>query len=70
MDPGDRADLGTSPREGMSLRDWFAGMALQGVLAAHADPETVLPKQTDAAEMAYQYADAMLAQQRKVVSSP
>jgi hypothetical protein len=54
----------------MSLRDWFAGMALQGVLAAHADPETVLPKQTDAAEMAYQYADAMLAQQRKVVSSP
>lgn len=46
---------------GMSLRDWFAGQALSGYLAAHADPEVYLPSAVKAATWAYQYADAMLA---------
>jgi hypothetical protein len=45
----------------MSLRDWFAGMALQGIipLALDADIQTC-------ARDAYQYADAMLAERDKV----
>ena len=42
-------------QEGMSLRDWFAGRAFRssdGILMLHPD---------EAAEAAYQYADAMLA---------
>lgn len=43
---------------GMSLRDWFAGMALQGMLAS---PDTSPIHGSDAlARFAYQYADAML----------
>ena len=49
-------------QEGMSLRDWFAGMILQGNLAntqvAFATPES-------AAESAYSQADAMIAERRK-----
>lgn len=45
---------------GMSLRDWFAGMALQGYLAMHADTETDAPKPERAAKSAYAIADAML----------
>jgi hypothetical protein len=45
--------LGRSP--GMSLRDYFAGQALAGMLAA--DDASY----TRAAELAYGYADAMLA---------
>ena len=47
--------------EGMSLRDWFAGQGLAGVLVheqAFLSPERV-------AEWAYQYADAMLAERAK-----
>lgn len=40
---------------GMTLRDWFAGMALQGMTANH-DCQV-----NPAAEKAYRYADAMLA---------
>lgn len=39
---------------GMSLRDWFAGMAISGLLA---DPGM---KPEDAVEIAFQAADAML----------
>ena len=45
---------------GMSLRDWFAGMALQGMFASCREDWD----ETDfdiTAEMAYQSADAMLA---------
>ena len=39
---------------GMSLRDWFAGMALSNAYTSHdADPDRV-------AQWAYQVADAML----------
>lgn len=49
------------PHFGMTLRDWFAGQALAGILAT-------LPTQYDIkdnAEDAYAYADAMLAERGK-----
>ena len=42
---------------GMSLRDWFAGMALQGM---NANPGNDLMKWSDAAASAYGVADEML----------
>lgn len=44
---------------GMTLRDWFAGQALAGIIA-HADKFGALAP-TIAAEAAYEAADAMLA---------
>ena len=41
---------------GMSLRDWFSGMALQGILASH-DGDWDIPYLT---ATAWQMADAML----------
>lgn len=48
---------------GMSLRDWFAGMALQGVIAKHPTrySPTGDPIDMEIALGAYDYADAMLA---------
>lgn len=49
---------------GMSLRDWFAGQALAGILAggfADTIPHDDVNGGSDAAFFAYQYADAMLA---------
>ncbi len=40
---------------GIELRDWFAGLALQGILTH--DDEGLIP---EAAQDAYRYADAML----------
>ena len=46
--------------KGMSLRDYFAGKALQGLLAgARSEKLSYL------AEWAYNYADAMLAERKK-----
>lgn len=48
---------------GMSLRDYFAGKALQGLLASMAHPESTgscLECYPKSAEQAYQIADAML----------
>ena len=50
---GDRSRL-----YGMSLRDYFAAAALQGMLADH----TCLGTYAQVAEGAYGYADAMIAQ--------
>ena len=50
---------------GMSLRDWFAGMALQGLLAAEAHPRsigTTYELQEQIPEQAYKFADAMIAE--------
>jgi hypothetical protein len=41
---------------GMTLRQWFAGMALQGLLA---NPSVIL-KQTDIPELSFEYADSMI----------
>ena len=49
-------------RDGMTLRDWFAGQALQGVLAGYwANPRSRGSGQEDFAAWAYAQADAMLA---------
>ena len=52
-------DFGPDFLTGMSLRDWFAGMAMQGFMAssAKACPQTC--------RAAYQMADAMLAERAK-----
>jgi hypothetical protein len=58
--PAKHYDDGSSsipPNNGMSLRDWFAGQALQGHLAF---PGSDLYAD-DAAKIAYRYADAMIA---------
>jgi hypothetical protein len=50
-------------RPGMSLRDWLAGMALQGMLA---NPHRqILSRLAAAAADAYLSADAMLAERAK-----
>ena len=45
-------------QEGMSLRDWLAGMVLQGLVASI---PSARPPETSDAKKAYAYADAMLA---------
>lgn len=47
---------------GMSLRDWFAGMAMQGILSS--DTELFL-KTEDIADIAYGQADEMIEQRNK-----
>lgn len=54
----------------MSLREWYAGMALQGILAAQAGPEELpLPEDGVVAIWAFEYADAMLAQNQKQIDT-
>ena len=53
--PDQTAHRGTP---GMSLRDWFAGMALQGLLAQQPHDDAL--KEGGLALMAFQCADAML----------
>lgn len=50
--------------EGMSLRDWFAGMALQGIVSSiFCTPEVTF---NECAGRAYGMADAMLAARKGV----
>jgi hypothetical protein len=46
---------------GMSLRDWFAGMALTGYVAYSHPSSTMGTFVEESAAVAYEYADAMLA---------
>ena len=48
---------------GMTLRDWFAGQALIGIMAA--EPPNVAYHQEEAAIRAFIIADAMLAERAK-----
>jgi hypothetical protein len=58
-------------QSGMSLRDWFVGKAMQGLLA---NPEIIRPKQDENLEKAHErfaevcgkYADCALAEREKV----
>jgi len=50
-----------SATPGMSLRDWFAGQALQGMMAGNW-PQLKGVTQLFYAKVAYDYADAMLKQ--------
>lgn len=59
--PADDFGGGSSREDGMTLRDWFAGKALAGYLAAFGGDGVQLPTFKEAAREAYGYADAMLA---------
>lgn len=52
---------------GMSLRDWFAGMAMQGIASIPSTSQYDYKSQPldKYASLAYQYADAMLAERNK-----
>jgi hypothetical protein len=55
-------------QSGMSLRDWFAGMALQGLIASQSSDtgySTTPATQKNVAKEAYSHADAMLAEREK-----
>lgn len=55
---------------GMSLRDWFAGQALCGILSGPASRQSVpMSEWFDAPEAAYKLADAMLAERAKASSA-
>jgi hypothetical protein len=49
---------------GMTLRDWFAGMALQGILASHPHRSTKDPGD-DTAHEACAWADRMIKERQK-----
>ena len=60
---GDLIDPFTSASGGMSQRDWFAGMALIGLLSDsehHPASDDALTYEQRVAKSAYDYADAML----------
>ena len=59
---------------GMTLHDWFAGMALQGILATLPDHsiasdeggwKALRMRTTNLSVLAYEYADAMLTQREQ-----
>ena len=53
----------TCDNHGMTLRDWFAGMALQGIVPCHQGSDAVSDKQL--AGWSYELADAMLAARKE-----
>ncbi len=70
----DRVNDGIHPQEGMTLRDYFAGQALAGHLAATSaqalsematNPEKAKPYMLHVSTLMYLYADAMIAARDK-----
>jgi hypothetical protein len=73
------APEGCAPNEGMTLRDWFAGMALQGLIASLAGKHVAIsadkirrkkgiPKNRMewlVSKCSYDYADTMIAEREK-----
>lgn len=59
--PGPNTSEWVTPQQGMPLRDWFAGMALQGILAAQIHGMNDVPSKGPFARLAYDAADSMLA---------
>jgi hypothetical protein len=60
-----------SEEQSMDLRDWFAGHALQGLLAGPNAPKKSRAESPDqyaerVAEEAYLFADAMMREQKKL----
>jgi hypothetical protein len=73
--PGDKFEDGERvarswDHPGMELRDYFAGQALFGIIAAYSGADVALPPARIAAEQAYDYAHAMLAVREKATSTP
>lgn len=63
-DGGDAFPTADDATSGMSLRDWFAGQALAGVLACGTMTHPPV-RSADNARTAYAMADAMLAERAK-----
>ena len=64
--PGE-CSAASDPRRGMSLRDWFAGMAFSNVVTWTHDAEDGVEGELERlASVAYEMADAMLAERTKV----
>jgi hypothetical protein len=61
---GDPRDGMTRGSDGMSLRDYFAGQALVGILTCFAGSSKLLPSE-NIAKRAWENADAMLAEREK-----
>lgn len=59
---------GERAAEALTPRDWFAGKALCGLLAAYSGGDVRMPPAEDAATFAYEYADAMLVERAKTRS--
>jgi len=62
---GDKGFIHDLPQDSMTLRDWFAGMALQGILASYAGSAYPKPNFDRSTIEAFKYADAMIAQRTK-----
>lgn len=52
-------------RNGMTLRDWFAGQALKGIISAKIHEEKGEDGVRLATELAFRFADAMLRQRER-----
>lgn len=61
---GDYGKIHYATHPGMSLRDWFAGQALPGLIALDSAADTAGITQD-----AYAFADAMLAERNKATSN-
>lgn len=66
--PSSNPEIGTDG--GMSLRDWFAGQAIGGYLAAHSSDKEWLPTPEATSEWCYAAADAMIAERAKRLDKP
>ena len=56
---GDANTPKVRPNSGMGMRDWFAGRALEGILANPEEQAMEAPAE-EIARLAYKFADAML----------
>ena len=60
------ANLSIERMDGMTLRDWYKGQALIGLVIANENPDQALGWQADSvASAAGEYADAMLKEREK-----
>jgi len=57
--PGDQHSPKVRPNSGMGMRDWFAGRALEGILANPEELAMEAPPE-HIARIAFKFADAML----------
>lgn len=63
--PGDGSNPKVRPNTGMSMRDWFAGKAVEGILSNPEDSFRDVDFK-DAADFAYNIANAMLERREKL----
>jgi hypothetical protein len=63
--PGDAVNPKVRPNTGMSMRDFFAGLAMNGILANSEEFGEEAPLE-DVADFAFQMANAMLERREKL----